>query len=217
MDITNCHGWCRPTNDVAPHPSEIPLQPSRELECPSQARPRTNHTSCRGMPRLLKVMCLEHLDHPLIHRLQQSCGVVQQEDELDVLMQVLQHMGMGRIIIQGHQDTEGEALRRAVLPQLVHQGHPAVILENEARHFTSGIQEPIDRQACLCIALDCTKVLGLIHNDRPKLAVSRQARSQQEGETVLKCLEAGADFSLMMCMWSGNFFCCRPVSSMLNT
>ena len=50
----------------------------------------TLHT--KGMPRLLKVMCLEHLDNSLIHRLQQRRGVRWQEDKLDVLMQVLQHL-----------------------------------------------------------------------------------------------------------------------------
>ena len=68
----------------------------------------------KGTPRLLKVMCLEHPDDALIHRLQQRRGVRQQEDELDVAMQVLQHVGVGGSVIQDHQDTEGEALRRAI-------------------------------------------------------------------------------------------------------
>ena len=102
----------------------------------------TLHT--KGAPRLLKVMCLEHLDHALIPQLQQRRGVRRQEDELDVLMQVLQHVGVGGSVVEDHQDTEGEALRRAILLQLVHQGHPAVVLENVARHPTSGIGVPMD-------------------------------------------------------------------------
>ena len=60
----------------------------------------------KGTPRPLKVMRLEHLDHALIHRLQQRHGVRQQEDELDVLMQVLQHLGVGGSDVEDHQDTE---------------------------------------------------------------------------------------------------------------
>ena len=48
----------------------------------------------------------------------------------------------------------------------------------------------MDKQARLCIALECMRVLGVIHNDGLQLAVSRQVGPQQKGETVLKCLEA---------------------------
>ena len=88
----------------------------------------TLHT--KGTPRLLKVMCLEHLDHTLIHRLQQRYGVRQQEDEPDVPVQVLQHVGVGGSIIQDHQDTEGEALRCAIPLQLVHQGQAGLSLHS---------------------------------------------------------------------------------------
>ena len=148
----------------------------------------TLHT--KGMPHLLKVMCLHHLDHALIHRLQQRCGVRRQEDELDVLMQVLQHVGLGGSIIQYHQDTEGGALRCAIHLQLVHQGHPAVCLENVSRHPITGMGEPMDRQAGLSIDLECTRVLGVVDQDGLELAVSHQVSPQQEGETALKCLEA---------------------------
>ena len=163
-------------------------------------------------------MCLEHLDHALIHRLQQRLGDRRQEDELDVPMQILKHIGVGGSIIQGHQDTEGEALRRAILLQLVHQGHPAIVLENVARHPTTGTGEPMDRQARLCIALECTKVLGVIHNDGLQLAVCCQVSPQQEGETVLKWLEAPGRLLLPHdVLQSRIFFQCRPVPSTLNT
>ena len=59
-------------------------------------------------------MCLEHLDHTLIHRLQQRHGVGRQKDELYITMQVLQHVGVGGNVVEDHQDTEGEVLRRAI-------------------------------------------------------------------------------------------------------
>ena len=80
------------------------------------------------------VMYLKHLDHALIHRLQQRLGVRRQEDELYVLMQVMQHVGVGGTIVEDHQDMEGEALRRAVLLQLMHQGTLAVFLKNVTCH-----------------------------------------------------------------------------------
>ena len=179
----------------------------------------------KGTPCLLKIMCLEHLDHALIHRLQQRCGVRQQEDELDVLMQVLQHVGVGGTIIQDHQDMEGEALKCAILLQLVHQGRPAVGLENVARHPTTGTSEPMDRQAGLSIALECTRVLSVVDQDRLELAVSQEREREsirlapsRRVKWSLNALKPGADFSsLMMYVWSGIFFHCRPVSSMLST
>ena len=148
----------------------------------------TLHT--KGTPRPLKVMCLEHLDHALIHRPQQRRGVRRQEDELDVLMHVLQHVGVGGSIIQDHQDTEGEALRRAILLQLVHQGIFAVHLKNVTCYPTIGIGEPMDKYASLIVPLECMRVLGLVDQDRLDLAVSHRVSLQQESETVLKCLEA---------------------------
>ena len=61
----------------------------------------------KGMPRLLQEMCLEHTDHALIHRLQQGRGVQRQKYELDVGVEVLQHMEVGGGIVQDHQDLEG--------------------------------------------------------------------------------------------------------------
>ena len=135
-------------------------------------------------------MCLEHLDHALIHRLQQRRGVRRQEDELDALMQALQHVGVDEGIIQDHQDMEGEALRCATLLQLMHQGTLAVRLKNVICHPTSGTGVPMGRQAGLIIPLECTRVLGVIDQDGLELAFSSQVSPQQEGETVLKCLEA---------------------------
>ena len=75
----------------------------------------------KGTSRLLKVMCLEHWDNIFIHRLQQRHGVRWKKDELYITMQVLQHMGVGGSIVEDHQDTEREALRCAVLLQIMHQ------------------------------------------------------------------------------------------------
>ena len=161
-------------------------------------------------------MCLEHLDHALIHRLQQRRGVRRQEDELDVAMQSLQHVGVGGSVIQDHPDTEGEALRCAVR-QLLHQGCPAVRLENVSRHPTSGISVPMDRQAGLFIALKCTRVLSVVDQDRLQLAVFHQVSPQQEGEMVLERLKPGADFSSLVMYMRSGIFHCRPVSSMLKT
>ena len=143
-----------------------------------------------GTPRLLKVMCPEHPDDALINRLQQRLGVRQQEDELDVAMQVLQHVGVGGSVIQNRQDMEGEALRRAILLQLVHQGSPAVCQENMSRHPATGIGASMNKQVGLFITLECTRVLGMVDQDGLQLAVFRQISPQQEGETVLERFEA---------------------------
>ena len=106
---------------------------------------------------------------------------------------------------------EGEALRLIILLQLMHQLYLAVRLDNVARHPTSGIGEPVDRHAGLIVSLEHTRV---VDQDRFELAVSRQVSPQQEGEKVLKCLEARADISsFKMYKRSGIFFHCRPVSS----
>ena len=83
-------------------------------------------------------MCLEHLDHALVHWLQQRCGVRRQKDELNVGMQVRQHLGVGGRVVGDHQDFEGEALRRAMLLQLMDQLCLAVGLVNMAHRPTSG-------------------------------------------------------------------------------
>ena len=62
-------------------------------------------------------------------------------------MQVLQHMRVGRNVVDNDQDMEGEAVRRAILLQLVHQLYLAVCLENVAHHPTTGIGVPMNRQA----------------------------------------------------------------------
>ena len=98
--------------------------------------------------------------------------------------------GVGRSVIHDDQDTEGEALRRAILLQLVHQGSPAVRLENVSCHPTTGIGIPTDRQAGLFIALDCMRVLGVVDQDGLELAVFHQVSPEQEGEKVLEQFEA---------------------------
>ena len=138
----------------------------------------------------MKELCLEHLYHALIHWLQQRRGVRQQEDKFNVRMQVRQHLGVGGSVVEDHQDFEGEALRRAIVLQLVDQLRLAVGLENMARHPTTGVGEPVDRQAGLIITLECTLVLGVVDQDGLEFGVSRQVSLQQEGETVLGCFEA---------------------------
>ena len=135
-------------------------------------------------------MCLEHSDDALIHQLQRRSGVRWQKDELDVTMQVLQHVGVGGSVFENHQDTEGEALRHAILLQLVHQVSPAARLENVSRHPTSGIGVLIDRQDGLFIALECTRVFSVVHQEGLEFAVSCQVSPQYEGETVLERFEA---------------------------
>ena len=144
----------------------------------------TLHT--KVLPRLMKEMCLEHLDHALIHRLQQRRGVWQQEDKFNVGLQVRQHLGVGGSVVEDYQDFEGEALRRVILLQLVDQLRLAVGLENMARHPTTGVGEPVDRQAGLIITLECTRVLGVVNQDGLEFAVSRQVSLQQEGETKVE-------------------------------
>ena len=144
----------------------------------------------KGMPRLLKVMSLEHLYNSLIHHPQQRYGDRWQEDKLDVRMQVRQHLGVGGSVVKDHQHMEGEALRRAILLQLMHQLYLAVGMENMACHPTTGVGKPVDRQAGLIIALDSTRVLSTVDQDEPEFAVSLQVSSQQQGEMVLEHFEA---------------------------
>ena len=101
-----------------------------------------------------------------------------------------QHLGLGGSIVEDHQDFEGEALRRAMLLQLLDQLRLTVSLENLARHPTTGVDEPVDRQAGLIITLECTRVLDVVLQDGRQLAVSRQVSLQEEGETVLERFEA---------------------------
>ena len=119
-------------------------------------------------------MCFEHSDNTLILWMQQRRGVRWKKDELHIMMQVLQQLVVGWSVVKDHQDTEGEALRHAILLQLVHQGMLAVLLKNISRHPTTGIGIPMDRQAALIIPLECTMVFGVVHHDRLKLAVSHQ-------------------------------------------
>ena len=81
-------------------------------------------------------------------------------------MQFLQHLGVGGSVVEDHQDMEGEALSHAMLLQLVHQGSLAVHLENASRHPTTGIDVPVDRQAAFVIALECTRVFGVVYHGR---------------------------------------------------
>ena len=48
----------------------------------------------------------------------------------------------------------------------------------------------MDRQDGLFIALECTRVPGIVHHDGLEFAVSRQFSPQQEGEIVLECFKA---------------------------
>ena len=85
---------------------------------------------------------------------------------------------------------EEKALRHAIFLQLMHQPYLVVRLENLSCHPTTGTGIPMDWQAGFVIALKCMRVVGVIHHDRLKVAVSSQVSSQQEGETVLECFEA---------------------------
>ena len=85
-------------------------------------------------------------------------------------MQVLQHVRVGGSIIQDHQDTEGKALRHAIL-QLVHQGSPAVHMETVSHHPAAGIGISVDRQAGLFIALECKRVLSVVDQDGLQLGL----------------------------------------------
>ena len=121
-------------------------------------------------------------------------------------MQVLQHVGVSGSIVEDHQDMEGESLRREILLQLVHQGSLAVRLKNMSTAVS------MDRQVGFIIALECTKVFGVVHHHRLELAVSCQVSPQQEGETVLESFEAPGR---LLVLRSGIFFHCRPISSIL--
>ena len=93
----------------------------------------------------------------------------------------------------------------------------AVGLENVAHHPTTGIGEPLDRQAGLILALECMRVLGVVDQNGLELAVSRQVSPSRRVKQSLNALKPGADFSsLVMYARSCIFFHCRPVSSMLN-
>ena len=111
-------------------------------------------------------MCLEHLDHWLQQR-----HVRRQKDELDVAMQVLQHLGVSRSVVEDHQDTEREVLRHAILLELVHQLNLAAFLKNVTSHPTSEIGEPLDRQAALIKPLECTRVLRVVDQDGLELSL----------------------------------------------
>ena len=93
--------------------------------------------------------------------------------ELDVGVQIRQSLGVHGSIIEEHEDLEGEALRRAILLQLIIELCLAAGLENIARHPTTGVGVPMDRQAILVIAPKGTQVLGGVDQNRLQLAVSR--------------------------------------------
>ena len=78
--------------------------------------------------------------------------------------------------------------------------------------------KPVDRQAGLIVALEVTRVLGVVDQDGLQFAVSRQVSPQQEGETVLKCLKTWGRLLLPgdVCAVR-HFFHCKPISSILNT
>ena len=190
------HGWCRTFSATAPHPSGVPLG-FWELERPSSARSRTITLEAKGMPRLLQEMCLEHTDHAMIHHLQQGRGVRLQKYNLDVGVEVLQHLGVGGGIVQDHQDLEGEALRRAIIIlHLVKELCLAVGLEYTARHPTTGVVVPVDGQAFLFIAFKDMRGLCMVDQDGLYLTVSRQVSPEQEGETVLISLKSGGTLLL---------------------
>ena len=70
-----------------------------------------------------------------------------------------------------------------------------------SRHPTNGNGVPMDRQAGLCIALECTRHLGMVHHDGLKLAVSFQVSTKQEGEMVLECFKAWGRLLLPRDVW----------------
>ena len=106
-------------------------------------------------------------------------------------MEVLQHLRVGRGILQDHQDLEGEALRCAIIFQLMGELCFAVGLEYNACHPTIRTGVPVDGQAVLFIALKGAWVLGMVDQDRLQLAVSGQVNPEQEDEMVLICLKSG--------------------------
>ena len=98
--------------------------------------------------------------------------------------------GWGRGIVEEHQDLEGEALTEAILLKLGLELVLDVRLEDVPRHPSSLIGVPAHREQVLGVTLKGTRVLGVVHQDGLQLTVPRQVRPQQEGETVLICLEA---------------------------
>ena len=71
------------------------------------------------MPCLLEEVGLEHPDDTLVHRLQERRGVGREVHEVDVLVEVQQCLGVGRGIIEEHQDLAGEARSPAILLKLI--------------------------------------------------------------------------------------------------
>ena len=71
--------------------------------------------SAEGTPCLLEEMGLKHPDDALVHWLYQRRGVGREVDEVNVLAEVQQCLGVDRGVIKEHQDLEGEALTPAIL------------------------------------------------------------------------------------------------------
>ena len=135
-------------------------------------------------------MGLEHLSDPLIHWLQQRCGVGWQKHKLDITTQGLQHIGMGGGVIKDHQDMEGEVVSHTVLLQLGNQGILAVRLGNRDSHPASCNGIPMHRQTPLVITLKNTRVLRMANHDRLYLTIDCQVCIQQQSEMVLEYFEA---------------------------
>ena len=119
--------------------------------------------------------------------------------------------------LRGHEDLEGEALRHAILFRLVHQGCLAVGLEINARHPATGVGVPVDGQAILVIALKGTWILSVVDQDNFSLQSPVRLAPSRRVKWSLNALKSVADFSLVMHVWSGIFFHCSPLSSILKT
>ena len=146
----------------------------------------------KGMPHFLKVMCPEHLDHALIHLLQQRHGVRRKKGEL-----VSCHDASPATRGGGRECCRGPSGYRRGDPETCNTPSTrtpkqscCTPVENVSRHPTSRIGIPVDRQGGLFIALQCTRILGVVHHDGIEFVVSRQVSPQQKGETVLERIEA---------------------------
>ena len=135
-------------------------------------------------------MGLEHADDALVHRLQERHGVGREVHEMYALVEVQNSLGVGRGVVEEHQDLEGEALTEAILPKLGLELVLDVRLEDVRRHPSSLVGVPAHKERVLGVPLKGTWVLSMVHQEGLEFAIPRQVRPQQEGETVLECLEA---------------------------
>ena len=110
-------------------------------------------------------MGLEHLDDALVHRLHERRGVGREVHEVDVLVEVQQYLGVGRGIIEEHQDLEGEALTPAILLKLILKLVLDIRLEDVPRHPSSRVGVPVHREGVLGLPLKSTWVLGVVHQN----------------------------------------------------